>query len=103
LVADKQRVFDEAARVLRRGGRLALSDIVTIEPLPESVVCDVTLWASCIGGAMQREEYQQAISRAGFTIEIVQGNPQYGFLPGRADRSAQKFGVQSISLLARKG
>jgi arsenite methyltransferase len=102
LVADKQRVFDEAARVLKRGGRLALSDIVTSEHLPESVVCDVTLWASCIGGAMERNDYQKAISGAGFIVEVVQANPQYGFLPGRADRSARKFGVQSISLLARK-
>lgn len=102
LVADKQRVFDEAARVLRPGGRLALSDIVTTGPLPESVVCDATLWASCIGGAMERSDYQQAVERAGLTVKLVRLNPQYGFLPGPAQRSAQKFGVQSVSLLAVK-
>jgi SAM-dependent methyltransferase len=101
LVADKQRVFDEAARVLAPGGRLAISDIVTDQHLPESIVCDATLWASCIGGAMHREDYQEAIEAAGLRIIAVQPNPQYHFL-GRADRSARKFGVQSISLLAVK-
>lgn len=101
LVADKQRIFEEAARVLVPGGKLALSDIVTAERLPPSVVCDTTLWASCIGGAMQRDDYQQAIELAGLSVLVVKVNP-YDFLPGRADRSARKFGVQSISLLAQK-
>jgi arsenite methyltransferase len=101
LVADKQRVFDEAARVLRPGGKLALSDIVTTDGLPQSVVCDATLWAACIGGAMQRDDYQQAIEAAGLSVVLVKVNP-YAFLPGRADRSARKYGVQSISLLAYK-
>jgi arsenite methyltransferase len=101
LVADKQRVFDEAARVLKPGGRMALSDIVTSGRLPQSVVCDATLWAACIGGAMHREDYQRAIEAAGLSIEVVQRN-DYSFVPGRAERSARKFGVQSISLLALK-
>jgi arsenite methyltransferase len=101
LVADKERVFREAARVLKPGGRVALSDIVTRERLPEGVVCDVTLWASCIGGAMHREDYQRAVEAAGLSIAVMQPN-DYTFLPGRAERSAQKFGVQSVSLLATK-
>ncbi len=102
LVADKEAVFSEAARVLRPGGRLAISDIVTGVVLPEDVVCNATLWAACIGGAMHREDYQRAIESAGFVIEIVQMNPQYQFLPGRARRSANRYQVQSVSLLARK-
>lgn len=101
LVADKQRVFDEAARVLRSGGRLALSDIVTRERLPEDVVCNATLWASCIGGAMHREDYQHAVEQAGLAIEVVKRN-DYHFMPGNAERAADKFGVESISLLATK-
>ncbi|MFW6049694.1 MAG: methyltransferase domain-containing protein [Myxococcota bacterium] len=101
LVADKQRVFDEAARVLRPGGRLALSDIVTRDHLPESVVCNATLWAACIGGAMQREDYQRAIEAAGLSVEVVKPN-DYRFLSGQAERAAGKFGVQSVSLLAVK-
>jgi ubiquinone/menaquinone biosynthesis C-methylase UbiE len=102
LVADKDQVFREAARVLRPGGRLAISDIVTAVVLPESVVCDATLWAACIGGAMHREDYQRAIEDAGFAIEVVQLNREYQFLPGRAQRSATRYQVQSISLRAVK-
>lgn len=101
LVADKQRVFEEAARVLRPGGRLALSDIVTRDHLPESVVCDATLWAACIGGAMHRDAYQHAIEAAGLSIEVMKRN-DYRFVAGQAERAADKFGVQSVSLLATK-
>lgn len=102
LVADKERVFREAARVLKPGGRIALSDIVTDDYLPETVVCDATLWASCIGGAMQRDDYQEAIREAGFEVAVVQQNPTYQFLEGQARNAANKFRVKSFSLLAVK-
>ena len=50
-------MFREAARLLKRGGRLALADIVTDVQLPDGITCDATLWAACIGGAMQRGDY----------------------------------------------
>src|SRR5574341_2260107 len=56
LSGDKAAVFREAARVLKPGARLALSDIVTERELPSGVVENATLWAACIGGAMQRSE-----------------------------------------------
>lgn len=102
LAQDKAAVFREAARVLRRGGRLAISDIVTGLALPGSVVCNADLWAACIGGAMQREQYQDAIEGAGLRIQVVQPNPQYRFLSDSADGAAQRFEVQSISLVAIK-
>jgi len=102
LAQDKAAVFQEAARVLRPGGRLAISDIVTGVALPESVVCNADLWAACIGGAMQREAYQGAVEQAGLRIQVVQPNPEYRFLSDRADRAAQRFAVQSISLVAVK-
>ena len=61
LAADKQLVFAEAARVLRPGGRLAIADIVTEVALPEQVVANTDLWASCIGGAAHEDTYQRAI------------------------------------------
>jgi len=102
LSADKAKVFAETARVLRPGGRLALADIVTSIQLPEGVTCDASLWAACIGGAMQRDDYRQAIERAGFAVEAVRENEQYRFVSERADNATQKYGVKSISLLARK-
>ena len=61
LAPDKQAVFREAARLLKPAGRLAISDIVTASQLPENVVCNADLWAACIGGAMQHDNYRQAI------------------------------------------
>ncbi len=55
LSADKAAVFREAARVLKPGGRMAFSDIVTEIQLPESVSCNADIWAACIGGAMQED------------------------------------------------
>ncbi|MCH8505282.1 MAG: methyltransferase domain-containing protein [Ectothiorhodospiraceae bacterium] len=102
LSADKERVFRSAARALRPGGRLALSDIVTAKQLPETVTCDATLWAACIGGAMQREAYQQAITAAGLRITQIRENHQYRFLTDSAQGASRTFGVKSISLLAVK-
>ena len=58
---DKPPLFPAAARALRPGGRLALADIVAAVQLPEGIKCDATLWAACIGGAMQRDRYRGAI------------------------------------------
>ena len=71
LSPDKPAVFAAAARALRPGGRLALADIVSAKQLPEGVTCDASLWAACIGGAMQRDGYREAIEAAGFEIESV--------------------------------
>ena len=102
LSPDKPAVFAAAAGALRPGGCLALADIVTNEQLPQGVTCDASLWAACIGGAMQRDDYRAAIERAGFTIEIWRENPDYRFVSERADSATQAYGVTSISLLARK-
>jgi SAM-dependent methyltransferase len=102
LSADKASVFREAARVLKRGGRLALSDIVTEKPLPGSVSCNATLWAACIGGALQQDDYGVAIRDAGLRIDARRDNPQYRFLSDNARNAALKYGVKSISLVAVK-
>jgi ubiquinone/menaquinone biosynthesis C-methylase UbiE len=66
LSADKERVFREAFRVLRSGGRLAVSDILLSEPLPEDVRGLAAAYVACVGGAMVAEDYLAAIARAGF-------------------------------------
>jgi arsenite methyltransferase len=100
LSPDKPAVFAAAARSLRPGGRLALADIVTEHQLPEGVTCDASLWAACIGGAMQRDGYRAAVEDAGFTIHEWLTTTEYRFESERADSATQKYGVTSISLLA---
>ena len=102
LAPDKDAVFAEVVRVLRPGGRLALADIVSEQQLKESIVCDADLWASCIGGAAQEDSYRQAIESAGLIVEDIQRNP-YRFISERAQNASDKYGVKSVSLLARKG
>jgi len=102
LAPDKAAVFSEAARLVKRGGRLAIADIVTDIPLPENVVCNADLWAACIGGAAQRESYRRAIESAGFEIVAVEDNPGYHFISERAQKATAKWGVKSVSILARR-
>lgn len=102
LAPEKQTVFNEAARVLKRGGRLAIADIVTETQLPPNVTCDATLWAACIGGAAQIDTYREAIERAGFDVVSITENPQYGFLSKSAKGAVEKWGVKSVSVLAIK-
>ncbi|MGD8640113.1 MAG: methyltransferase domain-containing protein [Gammaproteobacteria bacterium] len=102
LAADKLAVFKEAYRILRPGGKLALSDIVTEKPLPEGITCDVTLWAACIGGAMQQDDYINAIRQVGFRMVAVRDNPEYHFISDGAAWATDNFGVKSISVLAIK-
>ena len=97
----KDRVFAEAQRVLKPGGRLAIADIVSDQQLKESIVCDADLWASCIGGAAQQDAYREAIEGVGFRIEDMRDNP-YEFISDRARDASAKYGVRSASLLAIK-
>ena len=102
LATDKPTVFREAARLLKSGGRFAISDIVTDVQLPETIVCNSTLWAACIGGAAQQGNYRQMIEAAGLRVVTVENNPQYQFISDNAKGASKKFGVKSISLLAVK-
>jgi ubiquinone/menaquinone biosynthesis C-methylase UbiE len=71
LSPEKEQVFKEAYRVLRKGGRMLLSDMMT-SGIPEEVKKNLSLWASCIAGALDLDEYLSKIRSAGFKeIEIA--------------------------------
>lgn len=72
LSPEKERVFREAFRVLKPGGRMVVSDIVTAVPLPDSVRHSATAYIACVAGAATREEYIGAIRRSGFeNVEVA--------------------------------
>ncbi len=102
LCDDKTAVFREIARILQPGGRTAISDIVTEHQLTEAIVCDASLWAACIGGAMQQDDYRRAIDDAGLIVRTARENPQYHFISDSAQGATKTFGVKSISVLASK-
>jgi ubiquinone/menaquinone biosynthesis C-methylase UbiE len=102
LIPDKEKVFSEISRVLKPGGRLAIADIVTAKQLPETVTCNSTLWASCIGGASQRDDYRNCIEKAGIEILMIRNNDSYSFISKSAKGASAEFGVKSVSLFALK-
>jgi ubiquinone/menaquinone biosynthesis C-methylase UbiE len=102
LSPDKAQVFEEAHRVLAPGGRLAISDIISEEVMPESIKNDEDLWAACIGGAEQIDRYTSSIEAAGFSVSDVRENTQYEFVSERAANACEKYGVKSVTLGATK-
>jgi arsenite methyltransferase len=95
----KGRVFAEAARVLRPGGRLAIADIVSGRPLKERTRRNVELWAACIAGAIPRRSYLEAIEAQGLHVREVRKN-DYRFISERALDACSTYAVESISLVA---
>ncbi|HXD10521.1 MAG TPA: arsenite methyltransferase [Anaerolineales bacterium] len=67
LAPDKSRVFGEAFRVLKPGGKLAVSDIVTDGPLPDAIKQSLSAWAGCVAGAVDAKEYVSMMETVGFT------------------------------------
>ncbi len=102
LSVEKDKVFEEIARVLKSGGRMAISDIVSESQMPDSIVCNSNLWASCIGGATQIDKYKSYIEKAGLEISEMRDNPQYHFLTKGAQGAERDYGVKSTSVLAFK-
>jgi arsenite methyltransferase len=66
LSADKARVLREAYRVLKPGGRFAVSDVIRRGELPEAIARSVELWVGCVAGALHEQEYRRLLTEAGF-------------------------------------
>jgi SAM-dependent methyltransferase len=78
LSPEKQRVFAEAYRVLKPGGRIMVSDVVLEQPLPEKVLQSVDAYIGCVSSASLREEYLETIRRAGFSEVRVEREACFG-------------------------
>lgn len=94
---DRERLFREMFRVLRRGGRVAISDIVSDEPVPEKLKADPGLWSGCVAGAYTEAGFLAAFERAGFYGIALE---KYDEQPWKTIRGIQ---FRSVTVTARKG
>jgi len=84
LSADKRKVFTEAFRVLRPGGRFAVSDIVLRGELPEEAQRNLALWTGCVAGALEESEYRRLLAEVGFEAIDVEPTRVYHAEDARA-------------------
>ncbi len=96
LSADKDRVLREAFRVLRPGGRLAVSDVVVRGEVPPEIRRSVELWIGCVAGALEENEYRTKLEAAGFAdVEIL---PTRTYGAGEAREVLKESGIELPSL-----
>lgn len=112
LVPDKARVFKEIFRVLKPGGHFSISDIVLVGELPEKLRKDAEMYAGCVAGAIQKEDYLDLIRTTGFENILLQKEKAI-IIPGdilqthlnedeMADFKAGSTGIFSITVYAEK-
>ncbi|MFB3897808.1 MAG: arsenite methyltransferase [bacterium] len=89
LAPDKKRIFKEAFRVLKPGGRLMVSDLVILKPLPKSIRESVTAYIGCLSGAILKKEYINAIKLAGFNQVAIIDETNYPIELMANDTTAQ--------------
>jgi SAM-dependent methyltransferase len=97
LSADKDQVLREAFRVLKPGGRLAVSDVVTRGEMPPEIRERVLLWVGCIAGALEENEYRAKLAAAGFESVDVEPTRIYRVEDARAFLSGQGIDVDLVA------
>ncbi len=94
LTEDKGKVFQEAFRALKKGGRLEVNDVVFGGPVMPEVRASAAGWAECVSGALPEQEYVDLVRQAGFTDVTVRRSTSAG--------TAQGVAVYSVQVSARK-
>ena len=97
LSADKRRVLREAFRVLRPGGRFAVSDVVCRGEIPDAVRRSMELWVGCVAGALEENEYRQLLNDAGFTDIEIEPTRIYASEDARAVLSGAGLDVDVVA------
>jgi len=97
LSADKDQVLREAFRVLKPGGRFAVSDVVTRGAMPPEIRERVLLWVGCIAGALEEDEYRLKLGAAGFEKIEVEPIPIYRMEDARTFLSGNGIDVEAIA------
>jgi arsenite methyltransferase len=96
LSADKDRVLSEAFRVLKPGGRLAVSDVVTRGAILERIRSDMLLWAGCVAGALDEDDYRAKLAAAGFEAIGIEPTRIYDVEDARAFLAGEGVDVDAV-------
>ena len=99
LAPDKLKVFREAYRVLRQGGKMVISDIVTEKGLPKAMETDLNAWSQCISGALRKDEYLGKIQSAGFRTQEILSEREF-FIEVGVEK--ELFRLYSVTVKAEK-
>lgn len=101
LSGDKDRVLGEAFRVLKPGGRLAVSDVVVRGEVPAGIRRNMELWVGCIAGALEETEYREKLGKAGFEEIEIEPTRIYDVADARAFLRAEGIDADEAAPLAK--
>lgn len=101
LSADKDRVFRDAFRVLRPGGRFAVSDVVVRGEVPPEIRRNMELWVGCVAGALEESEYASKLARVGFEAIGIEPTRIYNIEDARGFLSGRGIDVDAVAPLVQ--